>query len=207
MKFPDRPAVTAGLGVAFALIILMALSTPAFFQTASPMNAANVVSTNSATSMATTLAITATHPYPAPNGTSSFLSSSTHVENSVAASGSSSSSSSPYAVSSSSTVTAAIKSTAVPSSSTAAGAVTSMTVAATTVTEAATTTATSATVPSAGPNYLFGTSESSSASSLSAASSSALYIFANKLTTIGVIALVVAFAAALVMYRKINSSD
>lgn len=206
MKFPDRPAVTAGLGVAFALIILMALSTPAFFQTASPMNAANVVSTNSATSMATTLAITATHPYPAPNGTSSFLSSSTHVENSVAASGSSSSSS-PYAVSSSSTVTAAIKSTAVPSSSTAAGAVTSMTVAATTVTEAATTTATSATVPSAGPNYLFGTSESSSASSLSAASSSALYIFANKLTTIGVIALVVAFAAALVMYRKINSSD
>ncbi len=206
MKFPDRPAVTAGLGVAFALIILMALSTPAFFQTASPMNAANVVSTNSATSMATTLAITATYPYPAPNGTSSFLSSSTPVENSVAASGSSSSSS-PYAVSSSSTVTAAIKSTAVPSSSTSAGAVTSVTVAATTVTEAATTTATSATVPSAGPNYLFGTSESSSASSLSAASSSALYIFANKLTTIGVIALVVAFAAALVMYRKINSSD
>ncbi|MHB8566915.1 MAG: hypothetical protein ACYC7D_06560 [Nitrososphaerales archaeon] len=164
MRFPDRPVVTAGLGIAFALVILVALSSPAFFQgSASPVDNVVVLTTSQATS-----ATSATTPLsPSPNASSSLQS----------------------VPASSSAVNSQIASISSPT--VLYGATTVITAAATTVQQ------TTPTI-NAGPAYSFGSNSEAP---------SALYLSANRFTVIGVIALVLALAAALIMYRKVNSGD
>jgi hypothetical protein len=205
MRFPDRPLVTAGLGVAFALLILVALSSPALFQIVMSPSSSNGpgVPNGSLQVPSTTSAMTAVDTVAnVPNGTASTVtfsattmaSTSSAVPNSFATATSNSLTTS----NSESTSIGAFTTVSAVAASTSTSAPTTSTYLATvTPTTSVQSAATPAGANSQGllPGSTFGPNGSS------------LYVYAYKFGIIGAVALVIAFVAAFTVYRRVNASE